>query len=549
MQTLSDLTKAVFAGLLGALAALALPPFHWLPLIFVAFSGLLWLLDRVESMRSALKLGWSFGFGYFLLGLSWIGNSFFVDPDRFGALAVPAVLGLSAFLALFPTLACAAAYRFARPGLPRVLALAGWWSLFEWVRGTILSGFPWNLVGYVWTVSEATLQLASVIGIYGLSLATVAMAALPGLAVAKDGTHGRLWPVLAAAVGVIALWAGGMTRLSSAPEESVPGIRLRLVQANVPQAMKWEPSARDGILSHYLALSAAPADEPPTHIIWPETALPFPLADTLGLGEVIAPAIPPNGVLLTGAVRRERKPDGSIMQFNSVIAIDDEGRIGAVYDKVRLVPFGEYMPLGRLLPFKKLTEGTADFRPGERARTLAIPGLPPFRPLICYEAIFPGDMPAEGNPKWLLNVTNDAWFGESAGPYQHFETARVRAVEQGLPLVRAANTGISAVIDAYGRTRARLSLNETGILDAALPRPLAGGTIYGRYGNILFFALATLCVAAAGLIGADRPRHSMAFLKQLKSATAPPSSRITACESPDQLAGRSSAVHRSLKFK
>ncbi len=281
--------------------------------------------------------------------------------------------------------------------------------------------------------------------------------------------------------------------------EEVQGLRLRIVQGNVPQTMKWQPSERDRIVRRYLSISALGRPSDITVQIWPETALPVDLANDSARRAVVAAALPERSVLLTGSVRFSGGAEGAQQPRNSLLAISDAGELLAAYDKVRLVPFGEYMPLRWLLPFEKLAQGRGDFARGPGPVTVSVPGVPPFQPLICYEAIFPGWTAKNGaaRAQWLLNVTNDAWFGRSSGPYQHFQMARTRAVERGLPLVRAANTGISAVVDPLGRVTARLGLDETGFLDAALPAPLVTGTPYSRFGEAIVLAMAMLVVAAS----------------------------------------------------
>ena len=270
--------------------------------------------------------------------------------------------------------------------------------------------------------------------------------------------------------------------------------------------MKWDPAASERILNRYLSMSAQPASAPPTHIIWPETAVPYLIADDEYARDAIATVVPTKGAVITGAVRRadsfERRP----ALLNNLLALDASGEIIAAYDKVRLVPFGEYTPLRDILPLQKLTEGSIDYVPGDGRTVLAVPGLPPAAPMICYEAIFPGATWQDGRPRWLLNVTNDAWFGTSSGPYQHFLAARVRSIEEGLPLVRAANTGISAVTDAYGRVRSSLPLNAVGVIDTGLPAALDEATLYSLFGDVPF-GLALGVTAGIVIAGGRRGRR------------------------------------------
>jgi apolipoprotein N-acyltransferase len=473
------------AALLGAAATAALPPLHVLPLLVVAFSGLLWLVDGSRSRRGAFLVGWWFGLGHFVTGLYWFAHAMLTDAERFAWLIAPAVLGVSAVLAIFPALATSAS-RCISPGAARALGLALAWTAAEWLRGRVLSGFPWNLIGYSWVVSDEMLQLASLAGIYGLSLVTVLAAALPAtLADAAAGT--RRWMPTAFAVALLAAaWASGALRLAAAGEtDTVDGVRLRLVQPNVAQHHKWRPELRAALFAKQLELSAQPGIEPVSHIIWPETAIPYFIDSDPARRSLIASVTPPGGALISGAIRTTPEPVTPPKLWNSVHGFDADGKIVATYDKFHLVPFGEYVPLRRYLSFAKLTYGTTDFSSGPGPRTLKLPGLPPVGPLICYEAIFPhAVVDRTDRPRWLINLTNDAWFGVSSGPYQHFASARVRAVEQGLPLVRVANTGISGVVDPYGRITARLGLGREGVLDATLPIALDRLTPYARWGDV-----------------------------------------------------------------
>lgn len=486
------------AFVLGALSALAFAPLHLAFAFPIAFGGLLLLLEHRQTVHGALLLGWLYGLGSFLVGLHWITEAFAVDAERFGVLALPALLGLSALLAIFSALSVAAARLLAgcRGGLPLAMSLVTCWVLGEWLRGIVMD-FPWNIAGYAWGFAEAPLQAASLIGIHGLGVLALLVSVLPVLAL-RDR---RPWSLMTGAVILGALWAYGGVRLSAEGSIDAAGVRLRLVQPNIPQSLKWAESERERTLSRLLDLSRTAAAEPPTHVIWPESAVPYLVAEEPAVRATLATAVPPNGALLTGAVRRATAPDGGVALLNSILTLSDDGEILTAYDKVWLVPFGEYRPFRNLLGWlPKLTVGDVDFLPGPPRRPLIAPGLPPAWPLICYEAIFPHTLETEGLlPSWILAISNDAWFGTSWGPYQHLLAARLRAIEFGLPLIRIANSGISLVTDALGQERARLPLGVEGILDTALPAALPQETPYARFGD-LPFGLATLVMGGAVLL-------------------------------------------------
>ena len=491
---------------LGALAALTLPPFHLYPLL-LAFAGLLDLLRHAERRTEAFVLGWCFGFAHFLLGLYWIGIAFFTDAERFGALAAPAVLLLCAYLALFPALAAwlTVLYRWRSPvAAALVLALA--WTAGEVMRGALFGGFPWNLIGYAFASSSAISQLAALTGVHGLSLLAVALGALPAVWL-EQGERARWQPLAAGALILGLIWAGGALRLAKGVSAATDAVQLRLVQGNVAQQDKWRPEGRARAFERHLALSGA--DGPVSHVIWPESAAPYPLDRDAAARDMIARVVPPGGLLLTGGERFDLSQEPPLA-WNTLFVIDRAGALVARYDKRDLVPFGEFLPLREVLGrigLEKLTHGSIDFQPGPGRQTIELPGLPPVSPLICYEAIFPGGVvDPEARPAWLLNITNDAWFGRSSGPYQHLAMARMRAIEEGLPLVRSANTGISAVVDPWGRIRARLGLGETGVLDAALPRPLPQATLFARTGPVIVLAPAGALALCALLLEVRRRR-------------------------------------------
>ncbi|WP_229707899.1 apolipoprotein N-acyltransferase [Tistrella bauzanensis] len=528
--------RLLIAAMAGGVSTAALPPAGILPLGMLAFTVLVLLLDGVShgpaqdgapadggTARSrpgiwpAFWTGWAFGLGQFAAGLYWIGVAFFVDAAKFGALAVPAVLGLAAGLGIFTGLVGVAQARLGGRGPGRIAIFAVLWVAAEWLRGHVLTGFPWNLAGSAWLAVPPVAQAASVVGIYGLGLLAVLVFTSPALLVTRAAGERR--PALALAVLVLLVVAGsagwGMARLSETATAMVPDVRLRLVQAAIDQREKWRGGMRAQHMRAQIDLTRGPGFDRISHVIWPETAVGYYLEQDAEPRMALAAAVPSGGLLITGAPRVEwvRPPAGAAdgaeptpLIYNSVLAIDGAGRIQGVYDKAHLVPFGEYVPLRSLNPFPKLTEGTMDFSAGPGPATLALPGLPPASPLICYEAIFPGAVTAGADPAtrpgFLLNVTNDGWFGLTAGPFQHFAAARMRAIEEGLPLVRAANNGISAIVDPLGRIVALLPLDRRGVLDGPLPVALAP-TIYARMGDEAA-GIAALLVMVAGFLTTRR---------------------------------------------
>ncbi len=488
---------------LGGISALAMPPTFWAPLLLVTVPALLWLSEGARRPWSAFAVGWGFGFGFFVFGLYWIAFALTIDLARFFWMIPFAVAGLPALLGVFPGFVMLALTRWAPQGLARPVAFAVLWGSAEWLRGHVLTGFPWNLMGYTWVGWLPTLQSVSVVGIYGLSLLTMLAAALPAAILDRDRRCWRTSGVVAAglALGLLAaLSIGGTLRLAGESGAVLPGIQLRLVQPNIAQADKWVAELRARHVAHQIALSRGPGFSSVTHVVWPETAVPYFLDQSPAVREALASAVPVGGLLITGVPRRS-EGDGPVSLWNSLQALDSSGSIVASYDKFHLVPFGEYVPFRSFLPIEKVTGGTTDFSPGPGPRTLDLDGLPPFSPLICYEVIFPGRVSEpKGEPRWLLNLTNDAWYGETAGPHQHFAIAQTRAVETGLPMVRVASTGISGVVDPLGRVVARLELGTEGVLDSPLPAPLPTETCYQRWGDAGFWALIAL-LTVVSLIG------------------------------------------------
>ena len=489
--------RLLIAMLAGAAMTLGQPPVS-VPWVFlVAVPMLVWLVDTSPAPRVAALVGWGAGFGYFVSGLYWIGHAFLVDAEQFAWLMPFAVTLLPAFLGLFWAVAFALARRLWPQGRWwRVLALAACLTFVEYARAHVLTGFPWGLPGYVW-VETPVMQAAAWAGPFGMTLGTLALAPLLVIGVAER----RVVPALVPVAVIAVLWfvgQGEAERKSALAATSGPV--LRVVQPNAVQKLKWQPEHARTFYERLLSATSAPADPaigPPEAVIWPETAVTFlPAYKPERRTEIAAAA---GGVpVLLGALHGVRKLDGEEAWFNTLTTILPNGELGPRYDKHHLVPFGEYLPYPQVLGLLGLRQivRQGGFSPGPAPRVIDVPGLPPFSPLICYEMIFPdGVVPADRRPAWLLQITNDGWFGSYGGPQQHLAQARIRAIEQGLPVVRAANTGISAVIDPAGQIIAQLPLHTDGHIDAALPGALAP-TLYVRTGDVPAMALVVLVIFA-----------------------------------------------------
>lgn len=493
----------------GGAMALAQPPLSLWFVLFLALPPLVWLLDRARGAGGGFGVGWFAGLGYFAVGLFWIVDPFLVDPGRHGWMAPFALAGMAGGLALFWGAAFAIARLLWTPGAWRVATLAAVWTLAEIARAHLLTGFPWALVAYSW-IDTPVSQALALVGPHGLSFLTLLAAMLPAARLGRMDQAGAM--ALAAALLLVA-WGHGALRLAAPYPERAEPLVVRLVQPNAAQRLKWLPDMQMEFYQRHLALTRAPADPSPDVVIWSETAVPFVLGYADALQAEVAAAAPQATIIL-GIQRVEADAEGE-RWFNSLAALNPDGSPSAVYDKHRLVPFGEYIPLAGLvarLGIERLTTLTArGFTPGPGPQIEIVPNLPPFLPLICYEAIFPNVMDARGGrPDWIVQVTNDAWFGEISGPYQHLAQARARAIEQGLPLARSANTGVSAMIDARGRITGSIPLGEIGYVDTTLPSSLTL-TTYAKLGETpLYIALASilmLTVTAFRSSLSSRPRE------------------------------------------
>jgi apolipoprotein N-acyltransferase len=500
VSVLGGWRKAGLLLIVGVVAGLAMPPFDLWPLLFLAFPVLVWSLDRL-TWRRAFAYGWLFGLGYFVTCFYWIGIAFLVDAKTYLWMMPFMVGGLAGGMALYWGLAAMATALMRREGLMRIIAFAILLSLAEWLRGHLLTGFPWTAPGLAADGMGAFVETASLIGMPGLTLLIVLWASLPALA-GFQNVRSREWAagfVLLAALPC--LWLLGHYRLAGDDGKAVDGVTLRIVQPNVSQDDKWRADNARTVFDKMKMLSSVPTPERPggindiSLVIWPESSLSFYIDESeVGLRE-LADMLPTNTVLVMGALRRDAPGAGERKVYNSVLAFDGDASLVAHYDKWRLVPGGEFLPFESILEplgFRKVVTVPGSFASGPGPSNIMLPGLAPAGVLICYEAIFPHDLvDQKERPSFLINVTNDGWFGRSSGPYQHLAQARMRTIEQGLPLIRAANTGISAIIDAYGRIDQSLSLGAEGVLDGQLPKSLPP-TVYALAGDTMLAGLIIL---------------------------------------------------------
>lgn len=512
ISSLSGWRRALTAFISGAIATLTQPPFDIFIAGFIAFPLLVWLIDGAvpDKEKGPIKrffpagiIGWWFGFGYFVSGLWWIGTALLVDAQQF-AWAIPlAVLGLPAFLAIFYGLAAVIARLLWSDGIGRIFAIALGFGFTEWLRTFAFTGFPWNALGYAAMPTPMMMQSVEVIGLVGMSalaaLVFSAPALLSGGRLAKSG--------IALAVFLIAAHIGfGAWTLSNAPalDADRTTLAIRIVQPSISQSLKWDNNERRAIFDKFIAMTQqAPAEgkAKPDVVIWPETAVPYILSSTPEALAQIGEVIGDDQVLLAGAVREELVPRRDPRYYNSILTINGQGRITDYTDKVHLVPFGEYLPFEgilRSLGLQEVVEMPGGFTAAKARHAINVMEGQTFLPLICYEAIFPDELSYTGRKVTaIVNVTNDAWYGDTPGPYQHFRQAQIRSVEQGLPLVRAANNGISAVVDAYGRIIEELPLDAVSVIDAYLPEervPFWGTAPGGKQTLSLLLTLLVICV-------------------------------------------------------
>ena len=483
---------------LGGLMVLALPPLGMWWLVWLSMPLFFISLDNYRDAHPVKIFwrAWAFHFGFFLFGLYWMGHAFLVEADGFLWLMPFAVVLLPAGLAIFYGLASLmwlfAIRRHASPPLARLFLFIAMMVLADYVRGHVLTGLPWNLTGMIALSWLPIAQSAAIWGVYGLGIVIWVVGLLPVIFRHHKAVAGVL------VLGLVGLAATGYLRLQAGEaEDKAEAPVVRIVQPHIVQTDKWDPALRRAHIEKIVTLSAQLSGQKPDIIIWPETAMPVLLDREESVRQFIDTRLPQDVPVITGSVRRDvAEVSGRVHSYNSLFVIQN-GDVIASYDKHHLVPFGEYLPFQSLLEamgLRQLTQLRGGFTPGPGAVVLKPGWMPSFMPLICYEVIFPATDLDHTRPKWLVNVTNDAWFGRSAGPWQHFAMARMRSIEMGLPMARAANTGVSAMISAKGVVLDFLALGEAGVLDVVLPPPMER-TIYARFSDFLFFILIGMLTA------------------------------------------------------
>jgi len=464
---------------------------------FIAFPLFLWLSDSLSSKLQNFLSSWGFAVGYFCVALYWVVVSLHVDLEKFFWLIPFSVLGLPALLASFFGIASVLIPWAQFKGISKIIFFASAWMLSELMRSYLFTGFPWALLGYIWEDMLPIAQLASMVGIFGVSLFSLGMLSAPYLWMTQPRslatrTYTGLWMIL-----FCLTYAWGMNRLTTYQTLPDQSTRMRLVQPSIPQTLKWDHHHEYQNLRKLMQLTAQHQPQDLKVVLWPEAAITFLM--TPEVMKFVSQIVPSQGYLITGATRYT-PPD----LWTSLFVINSQGASLGIYDKHYLVPFGEYVPLRKILDqiykggVKKLTHGLRDYSNGTSPRYMNVSGIPPFVPLICYEIIYPGKISDSKGPqaKWIFNATNDAWFGDTAGPRQHLGIAQFRAIEEGLPLVRVANTGISAVISATGQILNRLEFNHTGVLDFELPGFIPPPSFFIQHKTSLLYGLIAFIILA-----------------------------------------------------
>lgn len=493
--------KKTISALLGVAATLALPPHYQIWILVFSLGGLMMLLSKAVNARQAFAFGYWFGFGFFAIGLSWVANALTLDIKSFWWLIPITLTASGAFFGLFVALPAFGSYFF--KGIwAKIIAFAVLWGISEWFRSFLFTGFPWNLLGSVLAFDHRLLQTVSIFGTYGLSILVIIAAMLPAATIKTKKKN-----IFIVAVSEIILIAGiigfGFYRANLLDDDKQTETKIRVVQPSIPQSMKWDFGELEQNFADYIAMSQSKGFENLDAVIWGETASTFPLTLDRAHFYQVLPAVPDDGFLITGSIDYYPDDNNRWLPVNAGIVMKHGKGIINTYAKSHLVPFGEYIPFRKFIPAKlrPITKVIADFKAGKGRRTIHTDKLPPFGILICYEVIFPHEVTdVNDRPQWLINLTNDGWYGRSSGPYQHLVTAQLRAVEEGLTIVRAANSGISALISRSGKILASISLHKRGNLDFNLPKNLDTVTPYSKYGNLMLAMMAVFLLSVAALM-------------------------------------------------
>ena len=490
--------------LAGALAALTMPPWGIFALWFPSCALWLFYLQQVNDWKKAIFIGWLWGFGFVLVGLYWIAFAFMVYPDRSGWLApimfflVPALF--SGYYACVAAAWKGLKFQFNIAG---VLAFSCLFVISEYLRGILFTGYPWNLSAHSLFGSDVMLQFISIGGISGLSFCIIAMSSLVALILSKNIAKRSLFVAFAGALIIyMSLYAFGVFRLEKAGDEMVPDVVLRIVQPSIPQELKFRQGMLADGVQKYIDLSSQESLEEVSAVLWSEGSIPYFFSNRFYLKDELKRAVPANGYLLTGGFYgvhgyiSSKAPPSHV--YNSLFVVNNAGHIEDRYDKMHLLFLGEYSSFESIMPFNAESFDHVRFKRGKNkeSHVIKVHGLPPFLPAICFEAIFPEEVMKNvgQEAEWILNITNDGWFGESAGPHQHLMASRLRTIELGMPMIRVANNGISAAIDGYGRIMFKTHINEVIAQDTPLPQKLVKKTIYNQFpqASIIFIILLTI---------------------------------------------------------
>lgn len=493
IQALSFTWRLFFCLLSGMAVAAALPPTYIWAGAFIGLS-LFYVLIHSFSVRASFLAGWLYGFGFFTIGLYWIGNALLVEGNDYQWAWPLAVAGLPAALSLFTALAALLIRKFTNSEkLSGFLFFVIIMAAAEYLRGTLFTGFPWNLYGYIWGNSLPIMQSLSLGGVYALTTLTIFWATLAGYALQSTNKKAVITVVAVGIVSFTALYIYGQNRLNASAPANDESAIIHIVQPNIKQEDKWNRDKAEDNLNTLVSLSQGRAEyeNAARFVVWPETALNYRLLGNPEYQRLLRGMMPANTHLISGYFDAEKRGEDVVLH-NSIAVFDSNMQRQAIYDKSHLVPFGEYIPFQNWIPLEPVTRFSG-FEEGAGKKTLSV-GAHRFSPLICYEIIFPARVTAPSQtgsqrPQWIVNATNDAWYGDSAGPHQHLTITRFRAVEEGIPVIRAANTGISALIDSYGRVIKSLALNKSGFIEAPAPPALEQQTLFSKYGNMVFAAL------------------------------------------------------------